>query len=93
MYHQQNTRNRKENLRCRRYHKNIDTTVKEIAKCKNLLIQNIQEIQDTMRRLNLRIMIGIEESEDSQLKVPINIFNKIIEKNLPNLKKVIPMNI
>ena len=46
---------------------NIDTTVKENAKCKKLLTQeqNIQEIQDTMRRPNLRI-IGIEESEDSQ---------------------------
>jgi uncharacterized coiled-coil protein SlyX len=29
---------------------NIDTTVKENAKCKKLLTQNIQEIQDTMRR-------------------------------------------
>jgi hypothetical protein len=33
-----------------------------------------------MRRPNLRI-IGIEESEDSQLKGPVNIFNKIIEEN------------
>jgi uncharacterized coiled-coil protein SlyX len=69
---------------------NIDTTVKE--KSKNLLTQNIQEIQDTMRRPNLSI-IGKEESEDSQLKGPVNIFNKIIEENLPNLKKEIPMNI
>ena len=46
---------------------NIDTTVKENAKCKQLLTQNIQEMQDTMRRPNLRI-IGIEESEDSNLK-------------------------
>ena len=38
-------------------------------------------------------IIGIEESEDSQLKGPINIFNKIIEENFPNLKKEIPMNI
>jgi hypothetical protein len=30
--------------------KNIDTTVKENAKCKKLLTQNTQEIQDTMRR-------------------------------------------
>jgi prefoldin subunit 5 len=60
---------------------NIDTTVKENEKCKKILTQNIQEIQDTMRRPNLRI-IGIEESEDSQLKGPINIFNKIIEENL-----------
>jgi hypothetical protein len=32
-----------------------------------------------MRRPNLRI-IGIEESEEAQLKGPENIFNKIIEK-------------
>ena len=45
-----------------------------------------------MRRPNLRI-ICIEESEDSQLKGPVNIFNKIIEENFPNLKKEMPMNI
>jgi hypothetical protein len=39
-----------------------------------------------MRRPNLR-KIGIEESEDSQLKGPVNIFNKIIDKNFPNLKR------
>ena len=49
---------------------NIDSTVKENAKCKKLVTQNIQEIQDTMRRPNLRI-IGIEESEDLQLKGPV----------------------
>ena len=71
---------------------NIDTTVKENAKCKKLLTQNIQEIQDTMRRSNLRI-IGMEERENFQLKGPVNIFNKIIEQNLPNLKKEMPINI
>jgi len=45
-----------------------------------------------MRRSNLRI-IGIEESEDSQIKGPVNIFNKIIEENFHNLKKKIPINI
>ena len=45
-----------------------------------------------MKRPNLRI-IGIEESEDFQLKGPVNIFNKIIEENFPNLKKEMPMNI
>jgi hypothetical protein len=45
-----------------------------------------------MRRSNLRI-IGVEEIEDSQLKGPVNIFNKIIEENFPNLKKEMPMNI
>jgi uncharacterized coiled-coil protein SlyX len=38
---------------------NIDTTVNENAKCQKLLTQNMQEIQDKMRRPNLRI-IGIE---------------------------------
>jgi len=45
-----------------------------------------------VKRSNLRI-IGIEESEDSQLKGPVNIFNKIIEENFPNLKKEMPINI
>jgi hypothetical protein len=71
---------------------NIDTTVKENAESKKLLTQIIQEMQDTMRRPNLRI-IGIEEWEDSQLKGPVEIINKIIEENLPNLKKEMPMNI
>jgi cell division protein FtsL len=39
---------------------NIDTTIKENAKCKKILTQSIQETQDTMRRPNLRI-IGIGE--------------------------------
>ena len=71
---------------------NIVTIVKENAKCKKLLTQNIQKIPDTRRRPNLRI-IGIEEGKDSQLKGPVNIFNKIIEENFPNLNKEMPMNI
>jgi hypothetical protein len=45
-----------------------------------------------VRRPNLRV-IGIEESKDDQLKGSVNIFNKIIEENFPNLKKEMPMNI
>ena len=45
-----------------------------------------------MRIPNLRI-IGIEESEDVQLKGPANIFNKIVEENFPNVKREMPMNI
>ena len=45
-----------------------------------------------MKRPNLRI-IGVEESEDFQLKGPANIFNKIIEENFPNLKKEMLINI
>ena len=71
---------------------NIGTTIKENTKCKKILSQNIQKIQDTMRRPNLRI-IGVDESDDFQLKGPANIFNKIIEENFPNLKKEMPRNI
>jgi len=45
-----------------------------------------------MRRSNLRIT-GIQEREDFQLKEPVNIFNKIIEENIPNLRKVVCINI
>jgi septation ring formation regulator EzrA len=44
----------------------MDTTIKEDAKYKKILTQNIQEIQDTMRKPNQRI-IGIDENEDFQL--------------------------
>jgi hypothetical protein len=47
---------------------------------------------DTMKRPNL-MTIGIEESEDFQLKGSVNIFNKIIEENFPNLNKEMLMNI
>jgi hypothetical protein len=45
-----------------------------------------------MNRPNLRI-IGIKESEDSQLKGPTNIFYKIMEENFPNLKKDMPIKL
>ena len=70
----------------------MNTTTKKNAKCKTTLTQTIQEIQDIMRIWNLRT-IGIDENEDSQLKGPVNIFNKIIKENFPNLKKEMPMNI
>ena len=57
-----------------------------------LVTQNIQEIRDTMRIPNLRI-IGIDESEDLQIKGPANIFNKIMEETFPNLKREMTMNI
>ena len=43
-----------------------------------------------MKTPNLRI-IGIEESKDSQLKGQVNIFNKMIEENFPNVKKEMPI--
>ena len=71
---------------------NIGTTIKENTQCKKILTQNIQEIQDAMKRPNL-LIIGVDENEDFQLKGPANIFNKIIEEKFPNLKKEMPMNI
>jgi hypothetical protein len=62
-----------------------------MKKCKKNLTQNIQEIQDTIIP-NLRI-IGVDENEDFQFKGPANVFNKIIEENIPNLKKEMLMNI
>jgi hypothetical protein len=64
----------------------IDTPIKENSKHKKILTQRICEIHVTMKRPNLRI-IRIEENQDSHLKGPENVFNKIIERNFPNLKK------
>ena len=70
----------------------LNMTVKVNTKSKKLLTQNIQEIQDTMKRLILRI-IGIEDREDSQCKGQGNIFKKVLEENFPDLKKEMPINI
>jgi hypothetical protein len=43
----------------------IDMLVKENAKCKKFLTQNIQEIWDTVKRASLRI-IGVEDSDSQQ---------------------------
>ena len=52
----------------------------------------MQEFQDTRKRTKLRIL-GIEEHEDSYLKGPENVFNKIVEENFPNLKKLIAISV
>ena len=70
--------------------KEMDTLVKENVQSKNFLTQSIQEIWDTIKRSNLRI-IQIEEREDSQLKGPGNIFSKITEENFSNLKEEMPI--
>jgi hypothetical protein len=49
---------------------------------------NEKTSQDTMRRI-----VAIDKKEDFQFKGPLNIFNKIIEENFPNLKKEMLMNI
>ena len=60
---------------------NISTTIKENTKHKKILTQNIQDIQDTMRRPNLQI-IGVDENEDFQLKGAANIFKNNYRRKL-----------
>ena len=69
-----------------------DSLIKENSKFNKFLTQNIQEIWETMKRPNLRI-IGVGEGEELQLKGAENIFNKIIEENFPNLKNNITMKV
>jgi hypothetical protein len=48
--------------------------------------RNMQELTNSIKRPNLRIM-GIKEGEEVQPKGIHNIFNKIITENFPNLEK------
>jgi hypothetical protein len=52
----------------------------------------MQELTDSIKRPNLRIM-GIEEGEEVQAKGIHNIFNKIITENFPNQEKTIPIQV
>ena len=58
---------------------NIGSTIKENAKCKKILTQNIKEIQDTMRRPNLQI-IGVDENEDFNSKDQQTSSTKLLKK-------------
>jgi hypothetical protein len=54
--------------------------------------RNMQELTDSIKRPNLRI-ISIEEGEEVQEKGIPNIFNKIIMENFPNLEKTMPIHV
>jgi chromosome segregation ATPase len=54
--------------------------------------RNMQELTDSIKRPNLRIM-GIEEEEEVQGKGICNIFNKIITENFPNLEKAMTIQV
>jgi hypothetical protein len=63
------------------------------GKTKELLVRKLktcekkmQELTDSIKRPNLRLM-GIEEDEEVQAKGMYNIFNKIITENFPDLEK------
>lgn len=67
------------------------TLVKENIDLKKILTQNIQEIRAPWKdqKKNNRNR-GREKKPKSRYK---NTFNKIIEKNVPQLKKEIPINV
>jgi hypothetical protein len=54
--------------------------------------KKIQELTESIKRPNLRIM-DIEEGEEVQAKGTCNKFNKIIKENLPNLEKTVPIQV
>jgi hypothetical protein len=51
--------------------------------------RNMQELSDSIKRPNLRIMGIEEEEEEVKTKGICNIFKKIITENFPNLEKVL----
>jgi hypothetical protein len=53
---------------------------------------NLQELSNSVKRTNLRIM-GIEEREEVQAKGVCTILNKIIMENFPNLNKVLSIHV
>jgi chromosome segregation ATPase len=64
--------------------KTEEILVKQLKNCES----NMQELTDSIKRPNLRIM-GIEEGEQVQANRKHNIFNKMITENFPNLQKVL----
>jgi hypothetical protein len=61
-------------------------------KFKKTCERNIEELTDSIKRPNLRIM-GIEEGEGFQVRGIHHISNKIIKENFPNLNKTIPIQV
>jgi chromosome segregation ATPase len=67
--------------------KTEELLVKQLKTCE----KKMQELTDSIKRPNLRVM-GIEEGEEVQAKRMHNIFNKITE-NFPNLEKTMPIQV
>jgi septal ring factor EnvC (AmiA/AmiB activator) len=68
--------------------KTEELLLKQLKTCE----RNMQELTNSIKRSNLRIM-GIEEGEEVQAKGIHNIFNKIITENFPNLEKTMPIQV
>jgi hypothetical protein len=54
--------------------------------------RNMQELTNSIKRPNLRIM-GKQKEEEVQAKGIHNIFNKIITENISNLEKTMPIEV
>jgi hypothetical protein len=67
--------------------KTEELLVKKIKTCG----KKMQELTDSIKRPNLRIMDI--EGEEVQAKGMCNIFNKIITENFPNLEKTMPIQV
>jgi phosphatidate phosphatase PAH1 len=68
--------------------KTEELLVRQLKTCE----RNMQELTDSIKGPNLRIM-GIEEGEEVQAKGIHDIFNKIIAENFPNLEKTMPIQV
>jgi hypothetical protein len=66
--------------------KTEELLLKQLKTCE----RNMQELNNSIKRPNLRIM-GIEEGEKVQTKGMHNIFNKIVTEKFPNLEKTVPI--
>jgi chromosome segregation ATPase len=68
--------------------KTEELLVKQLKTCE----RNMQELTNSIKRPNLRIM-GIEEGEEVQAKGIHNILNKIKTEMFPNLEKTRPIQV
>jgi hypothetical protein len=68
--------------------KTEELLVKQLKTCE----KKIQELTDSFKRPNLRIM-SIEEGEEVQAKEMCNIFYKIMTENFPSLEKTMPIQV
>jgi chromosome segregation ATPase len=68
--------------------KTKELLVKQLKTCEN----KMQELTDSIKRPNLRIM-GIEEEEEVQAKGMHNVFNEIITENFQNLQNTMSIQV
>jgi hypothetical protein len=68
--------------------KTEELLIRQLKTCE----RNVQELTNSIKRPNLRIM-GIEEGEEVQAKGICNIFSKTITKSFPYLEKTMPIRV